>query len=67
MTFRERLDKLEPKQLSLLQYAFEQQISGQFVELPNNKFIGVNVEHVKNLSIEESVGSWSYGTVNKGE
>ena len=62
-TFRERLDALTDDERRLLQYAFEQQIDGQFVTLPNNKFIGVNVQHVRHLQVEESIGCWAYGTI----
>ena len=62
VSIRQRLDQLSVDEFNLLTYAFEQNI-GQHIELPNGKFVGVNVEHVKHLMITESAGAWSYGEV----
>ena len=66
MTMRERLNSLSLNQQRILQYSFENQFS-QYVELPNNKFIGVGVQSLKNLKIEESAGTWSYGSIIKSK
>ncbi len=47
-------------------HAFEQEFA-QYVELPDGKFIGVNVEPIKHLRIQESAGSWHYGDIMKGD
>lgn len=61
---RERLNSLSIDQQRRLQYAFEQQFS-QFVEIGDNKFVGVNVSPLKNLKIIESAGTWAYGEIKK--
>lgn len=45
-------------------YAFEHNLS-QYIHLPDNEFIGVNVQHLKHLFVRESAGVWSVG-VNAG-
>jgi len=62
MTIKETLSSLSDKERRLLMYAFEHSL-GQHVTLPDNRFIGVNVEHIKNLEIEESAGVWAVGKV----
>ena len=62
MTMRERLSGLNIQQQRQLQVAFEQQFS-QFVDVGNNKFIGVNVSSIKHLKVEESAGVWAYGEI----
>lgn len=59
---KEELDKLTENQRRLLNYAFEHGLS-QYVELPGKRFVGVNVDSLKTISIEESVGAWSTGVV----
>ena len=61
-TMRDRLNNLSIDHQRQLQYAFEQQFS-QFVEIGDSKFVGVNVKHIAHLQIEESAGTWSYGTI----
>ena len=61
-TMRDRLNRLTVQQQRQLQYSFENQFS-QYIELPDNKFIGVGVQSLKHLQIEESAGTWSYGTL----
>lgn len=56
------IDRLEPEQKRQLMYAFEHQFA-QYVSLPENKFVGVNVSPLKHLEIEKSAGVWAYGTV----
>lgn len=53
---------LDPPDKKLLLIALEQGIA-QFIELPDGKFIGVNVVGLKQLEITESIGAWSYGEV----
>ena len=59
---KEILSQLKPEERRLLDYAFEEEFS-QYVTLPNNKFVGVNTQHVKHLQIEEQAGKWFYGTI----
>ena len=61
-TMRDRLGNLSLEQQRQLQYAFEQQFA-QYVEVGADKFVGVNVQHIAHLQIEESAGTWSYGTI----
>lgn len=55
------LDSLTDAERKLLMYAFENGIS-QHVDLVDNHYIGVNVEHISFLKPEEKAGKWSYGT-----
>jgi len=64
MTMRERLNSLSVDQQRRLQYAFEQQFS-QYVEIGDNKFVGVNITGQRNLKILESAGTWVYGEIKK--
>ena len=59
----DRLNALEDNERRTLQYAFEQGF-GQHIDLGDGKFIGVNVEHIQNLQVDESAGAWAYGTIN---
>jgi len=59
------LDNLTEEQRAQLMYAFEQQIS-QYIELSDNRFIGVNVNTLKTLKIRESNGVWAYGEILNG-
>ena len=63
MILKSVLDRLETKDRDRLMHAFECHFS-QAVNLPNNKFIGVNITH-PHFHIEEQVGLWSYGTIIK--
>ena len=63
MTIREQLAKLNVEDSRLLHYAFDHDI-GQYIKLPDGKFVGVNVEHVVHLQPLEVVGKWSYGIDN---
>ena len=60
------LDKLPEEQRKQLMHAFEHEFA-QYVELPDGKFIGVNVTPVQHLRIRESAGNWHYGDVMKGD
>ena len=59
---KEIIDRLNDNDRRFLMYAHVNQLS-QYVDLPGGKFIGVNVEHIRNLQIENKVGSWAYGNV----
>ena len=58
------LDKLSDSDRAHLMYAFEHELS-QFVKLPEDKFVGVNVTAVPHLRIQESVGVWAYGDIKE--
>jgi hypothetical protein len=45
-------------------YAFEHGFD-QYVELPEGRFVGVNVKQIKHLDIKEEAGVWAYGYVRK--
>ena len=62
----DRLNSLTVDQRRRLQYSFENQFS-QYVEIGNGKFMGVSVQSLKHLKIEESAGTWSYGSIIKKE
>lgn len=56
------LDSLLPQQRGQLMHAFENEFA-QYVELSQNRFIGVNVQSIRHLKIIESAGCWYYGTI----
>jgi len=58
------LKLLQPEQRQRLMYAFENEFA-QFIELPNGKFIGVNITPISNLKCLETVGVWAYGEIEK--
>ena len=60
------LDQLPDEQHKQLMHAFEHEFA-QYIELPDGKFIGVNVTPIQHLKIRESAGNWHYGDVMKGE
>ncbi len=62
MTIKETLNSLSEKEHRLLMYAFEHDL-GQHITLPGNRFIGVNVEHIRRLEINETAGVWAIGKV----
>jgi len=64
-TIKEILDNLKDHERQQLMYGFEHEFT-QFVCLPNNKFIGVNVTNVQHLEVEQQVGVWCTGTVIGG-
>ena len=53
---------LTSEQRKQLMYAFEREYS-QFIELADNKFIGVNITEASNLEVTEERGVWSYGRI----
>jgi len=59
---REVLNNLSPSDREQLMYAFEQELA-QFVVLADGHFIGVHLTPLKNLTVLETAGVWSYGTV----
>ena len=63
---REILDGLPQPQKNQLMMAFENDFE-QYIELPNDKFIGVNVGPVRHLRIVESAGQWAYGDIKRGK
>ncbi len=62
MSLKSKLDNLIVKDRRRLMHAFEMHIS-QFVQLPDNYFVGVNISS-PNFKILEHVGAWSYGEIN---
>lgn len=61
---KEILDRLEPDEKRRLVHAFDNNF-GQFVELKDGMFVGVNVKESSNFIVTEKVGVWSYGRINK--
>jgi hypothetical protein len=58
------LDNLEEQERRRLQVAFEDGFC-QIVELPLGKFVGVNVDGIKNIRVREQAGVWAYGDIIK--
>ena len=65
MSIKTILDSLSDEQRRQLMYAFEHEFS-QFIKLPENKFIGVNISPIGHLKIQEAVGKWAYGDIKDG-
>jgi len=66
MTIKEVLDNLSDSQKRQLYYAFESEVS-QYIELPDSKFIGVNIGHLKHLNVELATGVWAVGQIKGKE
>lgn len=63
-TVKQIYDKLPEQGRRQLLHAFERGFQ-QYIELPDNQFIGVNVKGVPHLSVEQEAGLWAIGTVRK--
>ena len=59
------LDNLTKEQRRQLMYGFENSFA-QTIDLPDGKFIGVNVANVEDYEILEQKGVWCYGNRNNG-
>ena len=57
---KEILKSLTPEQRKQLLYAFENNIP-QYICIDGNRFIGVNVDHINHLIINQTEGVWSIG------
>lgn len=60
---KEKIAKLTIQQRKQLALAFDSGIA-QIVKFGNNEFIGVNVRCFRNLEVSETIGVWTYGTIN---
>lgn len=63
-TIETDITRLTPVQKQELLYALEEGVS-KIVILDINHFVGVNVEGIKGLKIENRVGDWCNGTYEK--
>lgn len=63
MALKEAIHSLPKEDRQQLIYALEQGLN-QWIKLPDNKFIGVNVKGLPQLKIIESIGVWAYGDIN---
>lgn len=61
-TIKEILDGLKDHERQQLMYGFEHEFA-QYVCLPGDQFIGVNVGKIQHLNIRQQVGVWCTGTV----
>ena len=66
-SIRTILAMLEPTKKSQLQYAFEEGLVNQYVEYEPGRFIGVNIQSLPNLNIEQTAGSYSAGVIIQGQ
>lgn len=67
LSIKETLDSLSEQDRKRLLYSFEHGL-GQHVEIvdgPRRFFIGVNVEKIRHLIPEYTVGVWSIGTIKE--
>lgn len=63
-TIKEILDTLNDEDRRLLMFAFQHEL-GQIVSLGDGKFVGVNVDRIQHLSIEQRAGVWASGVINE--
>ena len=61
-TIKDIFENLSDNDRRQLLYGFEHEFT-QFVCLPNDEFIGVNVTNVKHLEITQKAGVWAIGTI----
>jgi hypothetical protein len=50
-----------------LKYALENELVNQYVEHEPGRFIGVNIQGLPNLSVEQTAGLYSEGTITQGQ
>lgn len=60
-TIKETLNSLSEPDKARLFLAFEHGLA-QYIELPNDRFIGVNVSTIKALKVDAAAGNWAVGT-----
>jgi len=65
-TIKNIFESLNEDDRRLLLYGFEHEFA-QYVCLPDNRFIGVNITNVKHLEITDEAGAWAIGTVKGTE
>lgn len=61
------LSMLNPEQKEQLRYAFEQCLINQFVEYAPGRFVGVNIQNLPHLHIEQVAGLYSSGSISQGQ
>jgi hypothetical protein len=61
-TIKDIFENLNDEDRRQLLYGFEHEFA-QFVCLPDNQFIGVNIDNIKHLKVEQKAGVWATGTV----
>lgn len=61
-TIKDIFEALNDNDRRQLLYGFEHEFA-QFVCLPDDRFIGVNVENIKHLEITQKTGVWATGVV----
>jgi hypothetical protein len=64
MIIRLLLDNLPKEDRKQLMIAFESHTMS-FIRLPDNHYIGVNIQVNHTFEIEEELGVWSYGKIIK--
>lgn len=66
MSIKSKIEQLTLQERRQLSHAFDCQVP-QYIEFGNSEFVGVHLDSKRfpNLQIIESVGVWSYGTINK--
>ena len=57
---RDIINRLKPDDLRVLKYAHNHELS-QSINLPDGRFIGVNIKENPATVIIEQVGDWAYG------
>ncbi|KKN49080.1 hypothetical protein LCGC14_0646500 [marine sediment metagenome] len=66
MSIKSKIEQLTIQERQQLAHAFDRGFS-QFIETNNSTFVGVNLDHkrLRHLVIEEEVGVWSTGKIQK--
>lgn len=58
---------LGPEDKAKLDYAFENELSNQWVEYSPGRFIGVNINGLQNLIVEQTAGLYAEGILMQGQ
>jgi phage-related protein len=66
ISIKEKLDSLPSNKRKELYLAFENQ-EPYYVELKDGTYVGVNCKGIKHLIVEEEVGIWSTGHIEKSK
>lgn len=67
MNIKQILASLTQAQRTQIDYAFENGLINQFIEYAPGRFIGVNIQNLSNLQIEQTAGLYSAGTILQGQ
>lgn len=67
MTISSILARLDKTKRTQIDYAFEEGLINQYVEYEPGRFIGVNIQHLPHLLVEQIAGCYAEGSILQGQ